>query len=89
VEDITVNPVKTEYFYVTKTQMVDADSKIKVYVTREDQENLENIIESMKADRHYTGYEDSEIFDLALDRMRKEKIFGLGNSSTTFFFPIF
>lgn len=86
-EDIIVNPVNTDYFYVTKTQML--NSKINVYVTREDQENLENIIYSMKADHRYGDYDDSEIFDLALDRMRREKIFGLGKSPTNRFFLIF
>ena len=87
IEDVQINPVHTEYFYITKTQAIDDNFVIKNFISSEDRARIQELVDSSKendtgyggdeSDSDYEAYEKDH-FELALNQMRQNKEFNVG-----------
>lgn len=82
-----INPVHTEYFYITKTQAIDDNFVIKNFISSEDRARVQELVDNSKEEDHGDSDEDSDYdenpyerdhFELALNQMRQNKEFNVG-----------
>ena len=90
IEQIFLNPVKTDYFYFIKTQVVEDDMEIKNFVLEEDHDKIQSEIDTVQAEflqdsenskedsDTITGQDSCDFLEIALQRLRGEKDYNIG-----------
>ena len=90
IEQIFLNPVKTDYFYFIKTQIVEDDMEIKNFVLEEDHDKIQSEIdtvqdeflqdsENSKEDSDtIIGQDSCDFLEIALQRLRDRKDYNIG-----------
>lgn len=74
-----MNPIKPDYFCVSKKRVVDDRFKFINYVNVEDLSNLQSQINLIESEAGYSPDVD-DVFELALQKMRQEKDYNIGMS---------
>mmetsp|Transcript_12932 Transcript_12932/g.14846 ORF Transcript_12932/g.14846 Transcript_12932/m.14846 type:complete len:385 (+) Transcript_12932:2-1156(+) len=92
IEDIQVNPIQTQYFYITKTQAIDETFVIKNFISDEDRPTIQQRV-NIELDRmHEASDEDdsdeerdlgTDYFEDAIEYMRRNKMYNIDEDGMT------